>query len=93
MVSRVSFQDLYGRVNLQGLHEGPNISGVQISRDRPHTQCRMFGCTVNIMVSLRLIIIDNNNKIIYTQQYMRCRTMTVVAVDSYGMAELVLLLC
>ena len=33
MVSRVSFQGLYGRVSLQGLNGGPNISGVQISCD------------------------------------------------------------
>ena len=36
MVSRVSFQGLYGRVSLQGLHGGRNISGVQISRDSTH---------------------------------------------------------
>jgi hypothetical protein len=35
MVSRVSFQGLYGRVSLQVCMGGPNISGVQISRDRP----------------------------------------------------------
>ena len=36
MVSWVSFQDLYGRVSLQGLLGGPNILGVQISRDRTY---------------------------------------------------------
>ena len=57
MVSRVSFQGLYGRVSLQSLHGGPNISGVQISRDSAHVHRNcdhvyMYACDTSQLMNV-----------------------------------------